>query len=76
MLVVKNALAVELFVDPHAIVGWLVFGVVKNASAIDLVIFELSFIESPVRKEQLPPSILLTIQVLPLIVSSLLILSL
>lgn len=76
MFVVENALAVELFIDPHAIIGWLIFGVVENASAIDLVILELSFVESPVSKEQLPPAIFLAIQVLSLIVPSFLILPL
>lgn len=76
MLVVENSLAVEFLAYPHAIVGWLVFGVVKNASAIDFVVFELSLVESAVSKEQFPPAILLAIQVLSLIVSAFLIFSL
>ena len=76
MLVVKNALAVEFLIDPHAIVSWFVLGVVKNASAINLIVFELAFVEGSVGKEQLPPAILLAIQVLSLVVSSFLVFSL
>lgn len=51
MFVIKNALSMEFFIDPHSVVCWFFFGVVENASAIDLIVLELSFIESSICKE-------------------------
>lgn len=76
MLVVKNPLSVEFFIDPHAIVCWFVFGVVKNTSAIDLIALELTLVESSICKEQFPPSILLAIQELSLVISAFFVFSL
>ena len=52
VLVEKSAMAVELSVQPHTIVGWLILSVVKNAFSVYFIVFELALVESSIIEKQ------------------------
>ena len=62
VFVEESAVAVELSVQPHAVVGWLVLSVVKNAFSVYFVVFELALVESSIVEEQSTCSMFVSVE--------------
>ena len=68
-LVVENAQAVELIVNPHTIISWLVLFIVEYAPPIHLIVLKLTFIINSVFESEFALALLFSIQFVTFIVT-------
>ena len=55
-------MAVELSIQPHTIIGWLILSVVENAFSIYFIVFELALVESSIVEEQSTCSMFISVE--------------